>query len=390
MSMIFFACVVRVRDGLPLSASTDFHFNRDFLECRKRLKALSSVLARYPSRGTAKGRDLSIHFLSSDDIACMAICSSNYSTIMAFCFLEELQWEFAASYDTTSINLASRPYAFLEFDNVIQKVKCHFNHASGSQTKANWERIQEELKFQPPVQLKLEDAELMNGMTNGGHAEVHVEVAPTYRMQRVTPLGILSLVLNIMCGALNLIRGVHLAEYSFQEDHEGLGNVIAFFLPFIACVLQLCEEDKDICPFLLCLFVQHLLVRTAQPLANSLSRGSGVAFLASDTDTAAYGETARLRRMKRSWARHALSTAVLFVLNWLKIIWKSLKGLWQWLWRVGCVEVIWNKSGPFSNIKSTSRNVAESTWHVVTMHGRFGQVLSTNGGSHCHKQALTS
>ncbi|KAM8810703.1 vesicle-trafficking protein SEC22c [Eudromia elegans] len=238
MSMIFFACVVRVRDGLPLSASTDFHFNRDFLECRKRLKALSSVLARYPSRGTVRGRDLSIHFHSSGDIACMAICSSNYSTIMAFCFLEDLQWEFAASYDTTSINLASRPYAFLEFDNVIQKVKCHFNRASGSQMKANWEKIQEELKFQPPVQLKLEDAELMNGMTNGGHAEVHVEVAPTYRMQRVTPLGILSLVLNIMCGALNLIRGVHLAEYSFQEDHEGLGNVIAFFLPFIACVFQ--------------------------------------------------------------------------------------------------------------------------------------------------------
>uniref|UniRef100_A0A8C8B2N4 SEC22 homolog C, vesicle trafficking protein n=1 Tax=Otus sunia TaxID=257818 RepID=A0A8C8B2N4_9STRI len=238
MSMIFFACVVRVRDGLPLSASTDFHFNQDFLECRKRLKVLSSILAQYPSRGTAKGHDLSIHFLSSGDIACMAICSSNYSTIMAFCFLEELQWEFAASYDTTSISLASRPYAFLEFDNVIQKVKCHFNCASSSQTKANWEKIEEELKFQPPVQLQLEDTELLNGMTNGGHAGVHVEVVPTYRMQRVTPLGILSLVLNIMCGALNLIRGVHLAEHSFQEDHEGIGNVIAFLLPFLACVFQ--------------------------------------------------------------------------------------------------------------------------------------------------------
>ncbi|KAM9232661.1 vesicle-trafficking protein SEC22c [Leptosomus discolor] len=238
MSMIFFACVVRVRDGLPLSASTDFHFNQDFLECRKRLKALSSILAQYPSRGTAKGRHLSIHFLSSGDIACMAICSSNYSTIMAFCFLEELQWEFAASYDTTSISLASRPYAFLEFDDVIQKVKYHFNGASGSQTKANWEKMEEELKFHPPVQLKLEDTELMNGVTNGGLAGVHVEVVPTYRMQRVTPLGILSLVLNIMCGALNLIRGVHLAEYSFQEDHEGIGNVIAFFLPFLACVFQ--------------------------------------------------------------------------------------------------------------------------------------------------------
>ncbi|NWR35471.1 SC22C protein, partial [Tachuris rubrigastra] len=119
MSLIFFACVVRVRDGLPLSASTDFHFNQDFLECRKRLKALSSGLARYPSRypsrGTAKGRNLSIHFLSCGDVACMAICSSSYSTIMAFCFLEELRWEFAASYDTTSISLASRPYAFIEF-----------------------------------------------------------------------------------------------------------------------------------------------------------------------------------------------------------------------------------------------------------------------------------
>ncbi|KFP90032.1 PREDICTED: vesicle-trafficking protein SEC22c [Apaloderma vittatum] len=238
MSMIFFACVVRVRDGLPLSASTDFHLNQDFLECRKKLKALSSVLAQYPSRGTAKGRDLSIHFLSSGDIACMAICSSNYSTIMAFCFLEELQWEFAASYDTTSISLASRPYAFLEFDSVIQKVKWHFNRARGSRTKANREKIEEELKFQPPVQLKLEDPELMNGTANGGRAGVHVEVVPTYRMQPVTPLGILSLVLNIMCGALNLIRGVHLAEYSFQEDREGIGNVIAFLLPFLACVFQ--------------------------------------------------------------------------------------------------------------------------------------------------------
>lgn len=41
-------------------------------------------------------------------------------------------------------------------------------------------------------------------------------------MQRVTPLGILSLVLNIMCGALNLIRGVHLAEHSFQVILVGL------------------------------------------------------------------------------------------------------------------------------------------------------------------------
>ncbi|XP_043365682.1 vesicle-trafficking protein SEC22c isoform X3 [Dermochelys coriacea] len=234
MSMILFACVVRVRDGLPLSASTDFHLNQDFLECRKRLKALSLILAQYPDRGTATGRGFSIHFHSSGDIACMGICTSCCPTVMAFCFLEELQWKFSASYNSTSISLATRPYAFLEFDNIIQKVKYHFNYTSCSQMKNRLEKIQEALKFHPPVLLKLED---MNGMING-HTEVHMGSAPTYRMQPVTPLGILSLVLNIMCGALNLIRGVHLAEYSFQEDHEGTGNVIAFLLSFLACIFQ--------------------------------------------------------------------------------------------------------------------------------------------------------
>ncbi|KAL8164812.1 UNVERIFIED_CONTAM: Vesicle-trafficking protein S22c [Gekko kuhli] len=234
--MILFACVVRVRDGLPLSASTDFHLDQDFLECRKRLKALSSVLTRYPDRGTARERDLSIHFHSSGEIACMGICAGSYPAVMAFCFLEELQWEFATAYDATSVGLASRPYAFLEFDNVIQKVKSRFNYANGAPVKPNFEKIQEELRLRPPVQVKLEEAELVNGMVNG-HAELHLESASAYRMQPVSAVGILSLVLNIMCGALNLIRGVHLAEYSFQEDHKGIGNVIAFLVPFVACFL---------------------------------------------------------------------------------------------------------------------------------------------------------
>lgn len=40
--------------------------------------------------------------------------------------------------------------------------------------------------------------------------------APNFRMEPVTALGVLSLILNIMCAALNLIRGIHLAEHSLQ------------------------------------------------------------------------------------------------------------------------------------------------------------------------------
>ncbi|XP_026538735.1 vesicle-trafficking protein SEC22c isoform X1 [Notechis scutatus] len=234
MSMILFACVVRIRDGLPLSASSDFHLDPQFLECRKRLKILSSVLTQYPERGTARERDLSIHFHTSGGVACACIALSSYPAVMAFCFLEELHSKFAASYHATSVSLASRPYAFLEFDSVIQKTQNQFNHTNCAQPKIDVAKMQEDFRLRPPALVSWEDMELVNRMVNGW-AEVHLETAPACRMQPVSPLGILSLVLNIMCGALNLIRGVHLAEYSLQEDHQGIGNIVAFLLPFMSC-----------------------------------------------------------------------------------------------------------------------------------------------------------
>lgn len=235
--MIFFASVVRVRDGLPLSASTDFYHAQEFLECRRQLKALARRLAQYPGRGSAESRDLHIYFLSSGDVACMAICSHQCPAAMAFCFLETLWWDFTASYGTTCIGLASRPYAFLEFDSVIQKTKWHFNHMSSSQMKSGLEKIQEELEFQPPAVLSLEGTDVTNGVLNG-HTPVYSEPAPNLRMEPVTALGVLSLVLNIMCAALNLIRGVHLAEHSLQVAQEEVGNILAFFIPSVACMVQ--------------------------------------------------------------------------------------------------------------------------------------------------------
>ncbi|GAB1294835.1 Vesicle-trafficking protein SEC22c [Apodemus speciosus] len=237
MSMILYASIVRVRDGLPLSASTDFYHAQEFLECRRQLKTLAQRLAQHPGRGCAESCDFRIYFSSSGDVACMAICSRQCPAAMAFCFLEALWWDFTASFDTTCVGLASRPYAFLEFDSVIQKTKWHFNHMSSPQMKSGLEKVQEELEFEPPAVLSLEDTDVANGMLNG-HTPVHSEPAPNLRMKPVTALGVLSLVLNIMCAALNLIRGVHLAEHSLQVAQEEVGNILAFFIPSVACIVQ--------------------------------------------------------------------------------------------------------------------------------------------------------
>ncbi|KAG8443475.1 hypothetical protein GDO86_012030 [Hymenochirus boettgeri] len=219
MPMILYACIVRLHDGLPLSASTDFHLDKQLSDCKRRLKSLSLTISQRPPRGTAKVCDFLVHFSSAVDISSLAICCAQYPSAMAFCFLDELLWEFSSSYSKTTVALASRPYAFLEFDKVIQRVKHNYNQTRDMSVGTDPSPL--------PVFLKLDDVEEKIGLMNG-HVVSHQQPAPNYRMTPLTALGILSLTLNIMCSALSLIRGVHLAEHPFQEGYENAGSVWRF------------------------------------------------------------------------------------------------------------------------------------------------------------------
>ncbi|XP_075683922.1 vesicle-trafficking protein SEC22c isoform X2 [Rhinoderma darwinii] len=235
--MILYACIVRLRDGLPLSASTDFHPNKQVLECKRWLRRLCVNLSQQPARGTARLCDLRIHFCSAGDISSLTVCSGSYQSAAAFSFLEELVWEFSSSYNSTAIALASRPYAFLEFDSVIQRVKHNFNCGASPSIHLD--------PSVAPVSVKLEDVAEANGVVNG---HIAPQVSPAnHRMSPVSALGILSLTLNIMCSALSLIRGVHLAENSFQDGYENTGRVLAFLTAFSANILQ-CYLYLFYCP----------------------------------------------------------------------------------------------------------------------------------------------
>lgn len=59
-------------------------------------------------------------------------------------------------------------------DSIIQKVKWHFNYASSAQMGSSLEKIQEELEFQPPAFLTLEDPDMANGVMNG-HTQMPLE-----------------------------------------------------------------------------------------------------------------------------------------------------------------------------------------------------------------------
>ncbi|KAM9839442.1 vesicle-trafficking protein SEC22c [Aulostomus maculatus] len=237
MSLILFAFVVRVRDGLPLSASTDFEHNRELQERKQQLRTLSKTLALFPDRAAVKGRELNIYFVSSEGVSYMTVCHCSLPVAKAFCFLEDLRWEFTACYNHAVVALAARPYPFLEFDGSIQKLKQQYNQSGGPTLEVTLAEVQEDLRTRPLQILTLEDLQLTNGTANG-HMEQVPGCGQNVKLEPVTPPGILSLVLNIMCASLNIIRGVHLIEYTFQDDYEGVWNVVAFLLAFVCCVLQ--------------------------------------------------------------------------------------------------------------------------------------------------------
>ncbi|KAM8731931.1 vesicle-trafficking protein SEC22c [Acanthopagrus schlegelii] len=236
MSLILFAFVVRVRDGLPLSASTDFEHNRELQERKQQLRTISKALACFPDRGTIKGSELNIYFVSSEGVSYMTVCHCSLPVAKAFCFLEDLRWEFTACFNSTVVALANRPYPFLEFDGTIQKLKQQYNQSGGPALEVTLAEVQEDLRIHPAQVVHLEDMEL-NGIANG-HMEQGAGTGQNVRLEPVTAPGILSLVLNIMCASLNIIRGVHLIEYTFQDDHDGVWNVVAFLLAFVCCVFQ--------------------------------------------------------------------------------------------------------------------------------------------------------
>ncbi|CAB1350034.1 unnamed protein product [Coregonus sp. 'balchen'] len=237
MSLILFALVVRVRDGLPLSASTDFQHNPELQEKKQQLRTISKTLSLFPDRGAVKGHDLNIYFLSSEGVSYMSVCDASLPAAMAFCFLEDLRWDFTAHMDSAKVALAARPYPFLEFDNSIAWLQQQYNWKGGPALEVTLAEVQEDLKTRPLQILTLEEVELTNGSANG-YAETFSESGQIQRLEPVTVPGILSLVLNIMCSSLNLIRGVHLIEHTFQDDYEGIWNVVAFLLAFLCCVGQ--------------------------------------------------------------------------------------------------------------------------------------------------------
>uniref|UniRef100_A0AAA9RW85 SEC22 homolog A, vesicle trafficking protein n=1 Tax=Bos taurus TaxID=9913 RepID=A0AAA9RW85_BOVIN len=242
MSMILSASVIRVRDGLPLSASTDYEQGTGMQECRKYFKMLSRKLAQLPDRCTLKTGRYNINFISSMGVSYMMLCTENYPNVLAFSFLDELQKEFITTYNMMKTNTAVRPYCFIEFDNFIQRTKQRYNNPRSLSTKINLSDMQMEIKLRPPYQISMGELGSANGVTSAFSVDYKGAGKISSAHQRLEPAtlsGIVAFILSLLCAALNLIRGFHAIESLLQSDGEDLNYIVAFFLGTAACLYQI-------------------------------------------------------------------------------------------------------------------------------------------------------
>ena len=65
----------------------------------------------------------------------MTVCHCSLPVAKAFCFLEDLRWEFTTCFNSTAVSLADRPYPFLEFGEYEEKSVDRIKGFGESQTK---------------------------------------------------------------------------------------------------------------------------------------------------------------------------------------------------------------------------------------------------------------
>lgn len=93
-----------------------------------------------------------LHYLIDADVVFLAICAASYPRKLAFTYLSDLAREFTTVYPAAQLHAPSlRPYAFMEFDNFIQKTKVTYADARAAQ---NLDKLNDELRDVTKVMTK--------------------------------------------------------------------------------------------------------------------------------------------------------------------------------------------------------------------------------------------
>ncbi|XP_050734392.1 vesicle-trafficking protein SEC22a-like isoform X2 [Eriocheir sinensis] len=252
--MIVYACLSRLTDGTPLSATTDYANDADqrVREGKRCVKLLSKNFGKFGMRICLQAEEVTLHCVVDECTAYMVVCEPTYPHILAFSFLDELKKEFNVLYTPSVVKSVRRPYAFIEFDTFLQKTRQKYNSSRALASRLNLGEMTNDLNLHPPSYIKLHHLEpppllpptppatplsgsgvvlarssstpsTPNGalLYNGAATKDTSTVGITLRLKPVPWCGWLGLVLVLPCILLDMYRGAVAISMSSLEEVDG-------------------------------------------------------------------------------------------------------------------------------------------------------------------------
>ncbi|ODH45370.1 hypothetical protein ACO22_00094 [Paracoccidioides brasiliensis] len=139
--------------GVPLVASVDDEQGEALSEIKLHAKKICQRLNRNSeTRATIESGQHNLHYIIQDEVCFLCITDKSYPRKLAFTYLDDLATEFTTTYPASQY-LSSKlpPYAFLNFDNFIQRTMKTYQD---SRTSQNLDKLNDELKDVTKVMTK--------------------------------------------------------------------------------------------------------------------------------------------------------------------------------------------------------------------------------------------
>ncbi|KAF2118949.1 transport protein-like protein sec22 [Lophiotrema nucula] len=140
-------------DGLILAASVDDAEESDeFQQVKSKIKLVLRRLNKNTEpQASIESGNFTYHYLITGEVCFICICDRSYPRKLAFTYLSDLAQEFTQTHKESEYLTTQKAYAYVNFDNFIQKTKKTYQDSRATQ---NLDKLNDELKDVTKVMTK--------------------------------------------------------------------------------------------------------------------------------------------------------------------------------------------------------------------------------------------
>ncbi|CAG5091699.1 Oidioi.mRNA.OKI2018_I69.PAR.g13203.t1.cds [Oikopleura dioica] len=249
--MIISVSLYRASDGLPIAASTEYSQDKALIDCKRLTKGVSTRLREFKNTCTAHNRGYNLCWQVDGEIAVVVLIDSRTSQTEAFCFLKLVIDSFSSHYEPNKVIAAQRPFAFIDFDAVVESLRRKFNKAVLQFSNEELKQSESFLSQNKPQIIQPKEIKLEMGKKRGTELlqskfqQSRTASSCIVRLPPPTVHDVFAMISALVAGALSFARGHQIATHQWKRwnlerhtDAEEHLHILTFKGTLVLCLIQ--------------------------------------------------------------------------------------------------------------------------------------------------------